>query len=44
MVDSSKFCNAISKKLGLSSDSVGGYVLGEQGEKSGKFFTQNKIG
>ncbi|VDP99327.1 unnamed protein product [Trichobilharzia regenti] len=34
MLDSSRFCNAISKKLGLSADSVSGYILGEQGEKS----------
>ncbi|KAA0199853.1 L-lactate dehydrogenase B chain [Fasciolopsis buskii] len=34
LLDSSKFCNAISKKLGLSADSVSGYLLGEQGEKA----------
>ncbi|GAA47803.1 L-lactate dehydrogenase [Clonorchis sinensis] len=36
MVDSSRFCNAISKKLGLSPDAIGGYLLGEQGDKAGK--------
>ncbi|TGZ51659.1 hypothetical protein CRM22_010734 [Opisthorchis felineus] len=34
MVDSSRFCNAISKKLGLSPDAIGGYLLGEQGDKA----------
>ncbi|CAH8602114.1 unnamed protein product [Dicrocoelium dendriticum] len=34
LLDSSKFCNAISGKLGLSPDAVSGYVLGEQGEKA----------
>ncbi|KAF7234442.1 hypothetical protein EG68_11773 [Paragonimus skrjabini miyazakii] len=34
LLDSSKFCNAISKKLGLSPDAVSGYILGEQGEKA----------
>ncbi|THD24834.1 L-lactate dehydrogenase [Fasciola hepatica] len=34
LLDSSKFCNAISKKLGISADAVSGYLLGEQGEKA----------